>query len=132
MPYSTTEDPVYQVISGREGIRTVLAETIFPEGTFEYWGDNSPSMGDYPSCFGAEVIDLLMAKWRERLADESLEAPYAPVTFTTEDAMILAEKASSDGDGAIERLRDNGERTRLSYAEAFEQYAPLVGTTHRG
>lgn len=133
MPYAEVSENRYEVISNSENDRHVWNYTVFPEGT-ENWKYHTASMGDVLSVFGEQVRDLLMERYTERF-DELIEVeeilPEDQV-LTPDDAKHLAEVASSDGEGAIQRLRDNGERTRLSYEEALEEYMPLVGTVHHG
>lgn len=121
MPFTITEDPVYQVASNRDQVRTVLAETIFPEGTFEHWGYDSPSCGPELNGFGSVTVNYLMDKWREQDDLANL------ATLTLDDLPALIERG-------VERIvvyRD-GESRAPTEAECRERFEPLVGTTHRG
>lgn len=133
MPYAEVTENRYEVVSNRENDRYVWNYTIFPDGTTN-WGEDTASMGMILSCFGEQVRSLLMERYTrifDELIDEEEELPEDQV-LSLEDAKYLAREASSDGPYAIARLRDNGERTRLSYEEALEEYEPLIGTVHHG
>lgn len=134
MPVGMVTDNKYEVVSNRENDRHVWNQTIFPAGT-DSWSYFTASMGDILSCFGEEVRGLLMDRYTEKF-DEMVkndeEGVPEPEVLTEEDAQTLAKRTSSDGKHAIERLRENGDRTRLSYEEALAEFMPLVGTTHTG
>lgn len=133
MPYAEVTDNRYEVVSNSENDRHVWNYTVFPEDT-DNWSDDCPSMGLILSCFGEQVRALLMDRYTERF-DELIEVEGVlpdDQVLTPDDAAHLAEQASSDGPGAIQRRRDNGERTRLTYEEALAEYRPLVGTVHHG
>ena len=121
MPYSMTEDPTYQVVSGRDGVRTVLAETTFPEGTFEHWGYDSPSTGPDLNGFGSVLVNFLIEKWRGQ--DDLSEL----ATFTEGDLPEVVER----GTERIVVYRD-GESRAPREDECLERFLPLIGTTHRG
>lgn len=121
MPYSMTADPTYQVVSGRDGVRTVLAETTFPEGTFEHWGYDSPSTGPDLNGFGSVTVNYLIEKWREQ-EDLSQAA-----VLTAEDLPTLINR----GMERITVYRDGVSRAPRE-DECRERFEPLVGTTHRG
>lgn len=121
MPYSMTEDPVYEVVSGRDGVRTVLARTTFPEGTFEHWGYDSPNTGPDLSGFGSVTVNYLIDKWRAQ-DDLTVEA-----VLTADDLPDLIARG-------VERLnvyRDGVTRSPTE-EECRENFEPLLGTTHRG
>lgn len=133
MPYGHAIGNRYEVVSDREGDHHVWNYTVFPEEATN-WGEDTASMGMILSCFGEQVRDLLMERYTslfDELIDEEGELPDDQV-LTMDDAKHLAEQASTEGPGAIARLRDTGKRTRLSYEEALAEYEPLIGTVHHG
>lgn len=132
MPYGTVTENKYEVVSNREGDYHVWNYTVFPEDATN-WGDNTPSMGMILSCFGEQVRNLLMERYT-RIFDELIEEEELPEdqVLSMDDAKFLAREASTEGPAAIARLRDNGDRTRLSYEEALAEFEPLIGTVHHG
>ena len=134
MPYAEVTDNRYEVVSNREGDHHVWNYTTFPEGTEERWGYDSIAQGIVLSVFGEQVRGLLMDRYTrifDELIDEEGVLPEDQV-LSLDDAKFLAREASSDGPSAIQRKRESGERTRLSYEEALEEFVPLVGTVHHG